>query len=331
MSSFNPTRASPSATTKPLIKFDLANLTAISNTSSTASTALSGLSEEEVSLIDEIIDRAPSTATTFLTVFKAYNEVLQEKGMDPSTDIVYYRMLLKLGVIKGKDWGEKWKTVKQQFGYDSFASTGTPATQRTTHKTSRPIAAPKADHKPSTLRFARTERDSSGIDADSITVHSHQESVDVENTNIQTPHHLLDSNSTGNALRLTLKPSVKPAQNVARPKATMKNRHIEPTISSMSSEQLTLLSSTPPSYNAATADTPSSIPPVSHAPMAAQRGSHKVEKSSKRSVLNEEEAWLRVKIAQDEKEADQFRKERLLERCWQVWRDGLEWIVASKI
>ncbi|EJD06031.1 uncharacterized protein FOMMEDRAFT_145354 [Fomitiporia mediterranea MF3/22] len=121
MSAFLPHRASPWPSPRPIPKGRLAHLSSmdITTTSATSSVsaALSGLSPKDVELIDGIIERSPPSATTFLTVFKAYNEVLHERGMDAANDVVYYKILLKLGVVKGKDWGTKWKTVKQQQGY----------------------------------------------------------------------------------------------------------------------------------------------------------------------------------------------------------------------
>jgi protein SFI1 len=46
-------------------------------------------------------------------VFKAYSEVLKEHGLDPQ-EVVYYGKLLKLGTLRGKNWGEKWVSVKSQ-------------------------------------------------------------------------------------------------------------------------------------------------------------------------------------------------------------------------
>lgn len=80
---------------------------------SSSSQTLSALTSEQVRILDMIISRAPG-ATTFLAIFKTYNDVLEELSMDASSDVVYYKLLLKLGVVKGKDWGEKWRTVKTQ-------------------------------------------------------------------------------------------------------------------------------------------------------------------------------------------------------------------------
>ena len=121
MSAFLPARASPRPSPRLAQRPRVPNLSSMDLTTTSAtssiSAALSGLSPRDVELIDEIIERSPPSATTFLMVFKAYNEVLQERGMDAANDVVYYKILLKLGVVKGKDWGTKWRTVKAQQGY----------------------------------------------------------------------------------------------------------------------------------------------------------------------------------------------------------------------
>ena len=107
MRHFNPTRTSPPAQ----------SLTSSTGTSSEScggiSPELLHLCSDEVNIIDAIIERAGHSATTFFTVFKAYSDVLKERGLHPQ-EVVYYGKLLKLGTLKGKNWGEKWKTVKAQ-------------------------------------------------------------------------------------------------------------------------------------------------------------------------------------------------------------------------
>ena len=121
MSTFYTARPSPLASPMSRLRGNVPQLNSIDVTTSSAissvSAALSGLKPNDIALIDEIIERSPRSATTFLTVFKAYNEVLHERGMDASNDVVYYKMLLKIGVVRGHDWGTKWDTVKAQQGY----------------------------------------------------------------------------------------------------------------------------------------------------------------------------------------------------------------------
>jgi protein SFI1 len=81
--------------------------------SSHAAPELQNLSPQDIRIIDAVIERAGPSATTFFTVFKAYSEVLKEHGLDPQ-EVVYYGKLLKLGTLRGKNWGEKWVSVKSQ-------------------------------------------------------------------------------------------------------------------------------------------------------------------------------------------------------------------------
>lgn len=50
------------------------------------SLSFSGLS---YSIIDLIIQRVGPSGSTFLDAFKAYNEVLPARGLDPADDVLY--------------------------------------------------------------------------------------------------------------------------------------------------------------------------------------------------------------------------------------------------
>ena len=73
----------------------------------------SSLSEDiDLRIVEEIIERAPRSATSFPLVYRAYGEVLDEHGLTASNDTLYYQFLLKLGVIRAPTWGEKWDLYK---------------------------------------------------------------------------------------------------------------------------------------------------------------------------------------------------------------------------
>ena len=74
---------------------------------------LQHLSADDVDILDAVIKRAGPSATTFFTIFKAYSDVLNDRGLDPQ-EVIYYGKLLKLGTLKGKNWGDKWEMVKAQ-------------------------------------------------------------------------------------------------------------------------------------------------------------------------------------------------------------------------
>jgi protein SFI1 len=109
MRQFNPTRASPSSKAPSL------STATLSDSHSVIAPELLHLCSEDVDILDAIIGRAGHSATTFFAVFKAYSDVLGERGLHPQ-EVVYYGKLLKLGTLKGKNWGEKWETVKAQLG-----------------------------------------------------------------------------------------------------------------------------------------------------------------------------------------------------------------------
>jgi protein SFI1 len=45
-------------------------------------------------------------------------------------------------------------------------------------------------------------------------------------------------------------------------------------------------------------------------------------------MINADDAWAKVKMLQDEKEADRFREDRLIEKCWAFWRSNFNWILV---
>ena len=50
-----------------------------------------------------------------------------------------------------------------------------------------------------------------------------------------------------------------------------------------------------------------------------------------KSVNNEDDVWAKVREARDEVEADKFRERKLVERCWDVWIQGFEWVQVSTL
>lgn len=53
-----------------------------------------------------------------------------------------------------------------------------------------------------------------------------------------------------------------------------------------------------------------------------------VVQSRTQGPADEDDTWNRIRIQQLEAEADRYREERLLERCWAVWRQGYQWIAV---
>ncbi|KAK4689851.1 protein SFI1, partial [Tremellales sp. Uapishka_1] len=79
------------------------------STSSRDSGASSSLTDNvDLELIEEIIERAPRTATSFGPVFRSYEEIFKERGLSASRDTTHYNFILKLGIIRAETYGEKW-------------------------------------------------------------------------------------------------------------------------------------------------------------------------------------------------------------------------------
>jgi protein SFI1 len=339
MSNFRPLRASPllrPGSTRPARDGNpLEDLRA----STVSVPELVGLTPQEIEFIDTVIERAPATATTFLTVLKVYNDLLQERGLDPQNEVVYFGKLLKLGTVKGKNWKEKWQIVKKHHGY--------------------PANIPPTRPGPPTF-IPRSRRPDPEIDT--FTLDSNLDETEAA------PSTHADSDIDGPQYHATPRPIYRRSQSPTRSVATTFNSlgldlgvpaslpspptfsqkpkrpfggHRWDAQSSASTDAAPTQISTPPSYGAAVRDP---APDPGLAPFAnfktrytAKRTEPDVKPAVKPppeptkargTVINEESAWNKVKMLRDEQDADRFREEKLVERCWDVWRQGLEWITV---
>jgi hypothetical protein len=208
---------------------------------------LAGLRPEDIDLLDEVIERAGPTSNTFLTVFNAYNEVLQEHDVDPN-EVAIYGKLLKVGTLKGKNWGEKWNSVKLLHGYGGRYGPSTKSVP------AKPFTAVESEA-PSDLT----------------------------------------SESKSTALSLL---SVPPSYRAAAHDPVLHKHHVpRPKIR------------------------PSSTPVVrSGIRNSAFHGVHR------ESAVNTDDAWEKIKVVQDEQHAERFHEDKLIDRCWEVWRQSFEWI-----
>ncbi|KIK59731.1 hypothetical protein GYMLUDRAFT_74171 [Collybiopsis luxurians FD-317 M1] len=283
---------------------------------------LAGLSTEEVDLLDAIIERAGPTATTFLTVFKAYNDILTDRGLDPH-EVVYYGKLLKLGTLKGGSWREKWDAIKAQNGYGAEAEV-TAGSTRTISKMSKWPARSDTvlDSRPGASAFLSDDVFSSGLrrsqvsETDEESVLEGLQTSPLSSTVFPSRQGLSPSELTGNSLGLEVN------EDILRPSPALSSRTPFQRATARpwdynTSEPIT---STPPSYRVVPRDLSSRKlpPPASFKPV-----------EQKNSAINEEDAWKKVKMIQDEREADRFRDERLVERCFDVWKEGFHWIATT--
>ncbi|KAG5654501.1 hypothetical protein H0H81_001142 [Sphagnurus paluster] len=335
MSLFRPTRASPPSKPARLPEHPAYKVTAdISRSSSASVPELSGLSRDEIDLLDAVIERAGSSATTFLTVFKAYTDVLRERGLDPH-EVLYYGKLLKLGTMRGRSWGDKWNAVKRQFNQGSGGGLAN--------------VDYGDDHKGIT-RNKLPPRPSLQID-DTFTLHSHADESEASSSTVEDnrpPMGLLDTppapiSDTTDALEngsLIITP-IRARKLVPSLRPTPRSWKAEPP----ESEENYAPSVTPPSYRAATRQArATSKPPsgsLSQSPItevhtrmpiitpASARKAVAMARERRGSVMNEEDAWNKIRMQRDEAEADEFRKDRLMERCWEVWKQGFQWIITT--
>ncbi|KAJ7063252.1 hypothetical protein C8F01DRAFT_66538 [Mycena amicta] len=98
--------------------------------------------------------------------------------------------------------------------------------------------------------------------------------------------------------------------------------------SSVATENRAAPSTTPPSYRAAMRDGPIK---TAFKPTASTAARQRVAQARERggSVLNAADTWKKIQMEGAEADADRFHQDRLLERCWQVWKGGHQWIVET--
>jgi protein SFI1 len=332
---FQPVRSS--SPSKALHGDTIASISADIARSSTAPIAeFKGLTPQDVQIIDAVIQRADPSATTFLAIFKAYNDILLEHGLDPH-EVTYYGKLLKLGTLRGQSWGEKWAMVKRHHGYADRGQTSSAGLTEVTSPT-RPVVStlasvePRRGHDVPTTCSQNDEPEFRGSDTDTGVDAMQQYSPRmVPQSSSSIPHNSLGLN-IGNPRhygrvvepRLYSKPQPSRLRSDAWASTSSEGGRTAPTL---------------PSYGAAIRETPLAPPlaltkqdRLSASPAftasAARRAVAKA-RECRGSVVNEDEAWKNIRMAQDEKEADRFRDEKLIERCWDIWRQGLQWVHVS--
>ncbi|KAI0093593.1 hypothetical protein BDY19DRAFT_989156 [Irpex rosettiformis] len=379
MSRFRPSRASSPLRSALKVPTIVAAEEILNNSRSSIASApeLAALSLEDIEFIDTVISKAGPSATTFLTIFKAYNDTLQERGMDPQHEVVYYGKLLKLGTLRGKNWGEKWEMVK---GQQLNTGVKLPAKDVLAKKAPLPPPEPRSSSplpsKAKILTRLTGTLKALDKDDDAFTLHSHQddtdsdakEAVDDELDVTPVPRHRTRTTTARrpnsstlstitNTVDLTEKPlptsrtnppALKPQRPFSRVTTAWDAETSDATVDTAQAP-----SSVPPSYGAATREFGSGSKPSSYAPLRALARAHTQTSSAtsqastshaapaaaraailqarerRGSVLNEDDAWNKIKMARDEEEADRFREERLVERCFEVWKQGYQWIVTT--
>ncbi|KAJ3867775.1 hypothetical protein EV359DRAFT_33800 [Lentinula novae-zelandiae] len=332
MFAFRPARSSspPKSTTLPQQRLQAStNSEDVSRSSAfSAVPELAGMSTEEVELIEAIIERAGPTATTFLTVFKAYNDILLERGLDPH-EVVYYGKLLKLGTLKGSSWKEKWDAIKVQNGYGTALQDFlVPSKVVVASKHPQVRSGIIVHSRPGPSTILSDDLFSSGLRNSQVSETEDGSVVDGPpfSTAFSSRKDPSPSDLTNNSLGLEMD------EGILRPFSIPVSSHapFRRTPRPLDHDTLDPITSTPPSHRVVTRG----LPTRSRSPKFSETLSTKSESlplapRRRNSAINEEDAWKKVAMIQDEREADSFRKDRLIERCFNVWRQGFRWIITT--
>ncbi|KAH9946207.1 uncharacterized protein BXZ73DRAFT_86381 [Epithele typhae] len=337
--------------------------------------SLSKLSRQQRSIdfIEEVISRAPATASTFLTIFKAYNDVLHERGLDPQNEVVYYGKLLKIGTLKGKSWAGKWSIVKDLQGYGTKASASTKGGRTTRVARTKPTPAKPTSKPPVRPPVLPPE-------PDTFTLHSHQDDATQAGTGLAPVATHVSSrpcrsshDDTPRPTRLRISPVVSSANSLGLdtgPPSTLVNtgdalRRLAARArtaatrrwdADTATETATQASSIPPSYGAAVRDDPPRIPyedkgkapahprkpfsvqerdvspplPAVSKPPAKEALSRQTRgRSNSQDDDAPSDPFKKITYTQNLELAAQFRNDRLVERCYEVWKQGFEWILTT--
>ncbi|KAG0141612.1 hypothetical protein CROQUDRAFT_51438 [Cronartium quercuum f. sp. fusiforme G11] len=68
----------------------------------------------EFDVLAQILAITPANTTTFNALLGPYHEVLKQHGIDHRTDERIYTLLLKLSLVPGTDWRQKWHRVTEE-------------------------------------------------------------------------------------------------------------------------------------------------------------------------------------------------------------------------
>lgn len=265
----------------------------LSNSSSNTNLApFEGLAPDEVSFIEAIISRVNPAVTTFVPVFKAYQDEFEECGRSASDDQFYYNLLLKLGMIRAENWHEKWRIVKEHFGYSSSSFVGSTIRQGGKYQ-------PKDD------------------EDDAFTLHSQAGSA----TNNTSPgYKALVTPKQPKATRTNYLDS----QTESTQPSSSNTRGLS-SILRESGHRRSSSATTKYEENAIEIDRPTHVKSKqagvrSTAPRLSSTSSKPV------STRDDAETW---RIIEMERDADLFRRESLMARCLDVWIKGLKWVEAT--
>jgi protein SFI1 len=354
---FAPARSStpPNSYTPSLVQRSA--VSDVSRSSAVSAPELAKLTPDEVEFLDAVISRAPPSATTFIHIFKAYNDVISERGLDAENEVDYYKKLLKIGTLKGENWASKWRTVRAQNGY-SEASAPSRAKPPLRKPITTPTPAPRIQAQPLSRATPDTPRPQSSTARLLQRLKTLQREEPVEPSE-SAPDDLLSQTDITDGGTDSLPPT-EPLRTRGRSSSelTADNNTLGLDIGAMSSyppsstlapskatgwrwsdrdldieKSVPFLTSTPPlpSHKLPSRPTPATIGqqisnllPINSTPRRPPPDLHK----PKKPAVDEDEPWNKIRVAQDERTADRFRNARLLQRCLDVWKQGHDWVAV---
>ncbi|PFH54413.1 hypothetical protein AMATHDRAFT_170288 [Amanita thiersii Skay4041] len=336
MSRFQPTRVSPPARPIRAADSDLQDKH-IADIPESSIPELSNISPEDVELLDAVMKRAGPSATSFLNVYKAYNDLRNELGLDPRDEIIY-KKLLKLGTVKETDWRDKWNAVKSKYGYRNKQVKLPRNATDNKRKPTPSLPTRRFVKQSASITRTRTGYSRTPDSRELVSRVSDLESDEPQYHN--TPHFVP---------RQSLSPSpsetLNPQNGFAMPSHARLKSYSQPIsdVNSIATDEYGAPSSTPPSYRTVAKEVPIVQSRVSAAPQVTKQllkpttpldvdsARRAVAQARERrgSVSNRDETWKKIKMEQAEKTAEQYYQEKLIERCWEVWKSVFEWGIVT--
>lgn len=344
---FTPARAS----TPPLSYPTRSAVSDVSRSSALSIAELATLTPDEIEFLDAVISRAPASATTFIHIFKAYNEVISERGLDAENEVDYYKKLLKIGTLKGENWASKWRAVKAQNGYTapSTAARTRPPLHKTTPQTHLPPSTVVSVAPPAQSSTARLLQRLKALQHETLTepsesapddLVSRADMTDTETDSLPRTAHVPTTlgrpsvkftTTTDNTLGLDVgsNPGYPPSSTLAPSKSTGWHwLERDPDID----KSVPFLTSTPPltPHKPAAQLMPASArqPVLHHVPTNSVPYKSLTDLRTPKPRPAEDVMWSKVRVEQDERSAEQFRNTRLLQRCFDVWKQGYDWVIV---
>ncbi|VDC06598.1 unnamed protein product [Peniophora sp. CBMAI 1063] len=285
------------------------------------SAELSSLTREDIAFLDAVVRRCQRGASGWMALMDAYGAELESRGIDGADEAVYYAKLLKIGSVKGASWSDKWAYVKHQYGYDAPVKPVSvpPAKSATT-------PAPGAARLLQRLRALQHDVDDSASESipRPFSPSERTEATETDSLDAAPPRF------TPAPSRFRPEPSPAPSYHThAREATPIAKSKYDP----YSRRGSLLPPSSPPKPTRAipTSRTQPQPPPprTQPQPQPPPQPFFSAKKALQEDDSDDEDAWAKIKRQEDEEIAREFFEDRLVERCWDVWKQGYQWTVTT--